>query len=568
LVPGSNVSHADADAAQPDSATRAKRSFLANISHEIRTPMNAIIGFAHLMRRDPLSPRQQDHLDRIEQAGQHLLQLINDILDFARIEAHQTVLQPSNVRLHDSMRAVVASVADEAATKGLRLQLDLDQAPVWLHVDRARLEQVLGHLVGNAVKFTCQGHVLLRVLTLPDAGLRFEVHDSGPGVPESRQPHLFEAFEQADVSTTRRFGGTGLGLAICHRLVSLMQGRIGLSSQLGAGSLFWFELPVGERAVPPLPLAGASTALEPMVEPMPHAIPPGHSGVGGLAALAAAQAPAGQAAEAPRALDTTPPEQALPVPLAGGGAADDPELDDVQQTRLGCLPGLKLKQGLAHVGGDWPLYRHALGLFVRHHGQDTWRLTQLAEQGDVAGLRQLAHALAGAASTLAAQPLAQRAHALEHALSADASARPAESLQGAGPVAPLPLAQLAQPVVQALLPLLAGLRQILRLPDGPAQPPEPTAPAWSSRSDMGAAPAAVGSGAAAVADAANLRRLLLQLQPLLRSHDTSALEVLAQVQPQLRAALGPLADTLAEQVQNFSFEEARRSLGLVLKQLP
>ena len=251
-----------------DAASQAKSAFLANMSHEIRTPMNAIIGFAHLIKRDALSPRQREHLDKITDAGAHLLQVINDVLDFSKIEAHKIVLEHSDFDVRDSVQRSTAMLADKARARGVAVQVSAEGCPARVRGDRLRLEQILLNLVGNAVKFTHQGQVHLRVRAMPPPGgqaywLRFEVEDSGIGIQASQMPHLFEAFEQGDASTTRRFGGTGLGLAICKRLAELMHGRIGAQSQPGQGSLFWFELPFGRaQAAPdpaPLPLASSTT---------------------------------------------------------------------------------------------------------------------------------------------------------------------------------------------------------------------------------------------------------------------------------------------------------------------
>jgi PAS domain S-box-containing protein len=245
--------------ATADAASQAKSAFLANMSHEIRTPMIAIIGFAHLLRRDPLTPRQREHLGRITDASQHLLEVINDILDFSKIEAHKVDLETTDFDPRDSIGRVVAMLHDRARAKQLVLAVQTAQCPPALRADRLRLEQVLLNLIGNAVKFTLQGRIEVRATALEgDAGsawLRFEVEDSGVGIAPEQIAHLFAAFEQADVSTTRRFGGTGLGLAISKRLVELMHGRIGVSSAPGRGSLFWFELPL-LRPQPGHPLAG------------------------------------------------------------------------------------------------------------------------------------------------------------------------------------------------------------------------------------------------------------------------------------------------------------------------
>jgi PAS domain S-box-containing protein len=231
-----------------DAASQAKSAFLANMSHEIRTPMNAIIGFAHLLRRDPLTPRQLDHLGRITDASQHLLQVINDILDFSKIEAHKIRVEEVDFDPRASIERVVAMLLDKAAVKQVALLARLAHCPPALRGDRLRLEQILLNLIGNAVKFTPRGHVEVRAWPLHDATdaewLRIEVEDTGIGVAPEQMEHLFDAFEQADASTTRRFGGTGLGLAISKRLIELMHGRIGVRSQPGQGSTFWFELPL------------------------------------------------------------------------------------------------------------------------------------------------------------------------------------------------------------------------------------------------------------------------------------------------------------------------------------
>ncbi|MFO1326222.1 MAG: PAS domain S-box protein [Rubrivivax sp.] len=234
-----------------DAASQAKSAFLANMSHEIRTPMNAIIGFAHLLTRDPLTPRQRDHLGKITDASQHLLQVINDILDFSKIEAHKITLEETDFVLRDSLARVLTMQSDAARAKRLPIELAVHpRVPAVLRGDRLRLEQILLNLLSNAVKFTPAGRIDVRVDTLvatvADAPptLRLEVGDTGIGMTDEQLQHVFEAFAQADASTTRRFGGTGLGLAISKRLVHLMGGRIGARSQPGRGSTFWVELPL------------------------------------------------------------------------------------------------------------------------------------------------------------------------------------------------------------------------------------------------------------------------------------------------------------------------------------
>ena len=251
-----------------DSANQAKSAFVANMSHEIRTPMNAILGFSHLLRRDPLTPRQQDHLAKMSDAGQHLLQVINDILDFSKIEAQRLVLDEQEFNLAESLDHVLAMVRDRAKVKQVVLHRRLAPgSPDWVQGDRLRLEQILLNLLSNAVKFTDRGQIELKVEALPapapgEAGspwLRFEVCDTGIGMSEPQILHLFEAFRQADASTTRRYGGTGLGLAISQRLAALMGGRIDVDSVLGQGSRFRVDLPLRRVAGPP-PVPAESAA--------------------------------------------------------------------------------------------------------------------------------------------------------------------------------------------------------------------------------------------------------------------------------------------------------------------
>jgi PAS domain S-box-containing protein len=225
-------------------ASQAKSAFLANMSHEIRTPLNAIIGLTHLLRRDIQAPQPFDRLGKVADAAQHLLQLINDILDLSKIEAGKLTLEQTEFDIGPLLQRVTSLVADKAREKQLDLQVEADGLPHRLRGDPTRLSQALLNLLSNAVKFTERGVVRLCVTQLDRAPgacrLRFEVIDSGIGIGAATLPSVFSAFEQADSSTTRRFGGTGLGLAITRRLVELMQGEVGASSEIGVGSRFWF----------------------------------------------------------------------------------------------------------------------------------------------------------------------------------------------------------------------------------------------------------------------------------------------------------------------------------------
>src|SRR5882672_4612511 len=248
-----------------DAANRAKSAFLANMSHEIRTPMNAILGFTHLLQSDLRTPGQIERLAKIDEAAHDLLTIINDILDLSKIESGKLTLEHTDFSLDAVLARNCALVADRARDKGLELVVDTDRLPDLLRGDSTRLSQALLNLLSNAVKFTEKGTILLRVEMLasePDSVLaRFVVRDTGIGIAPEKIAHLFEAFEQADVSTTRRFGGTGLGLAITRRIAQLMGGDAGVESATAIGSTFWFTAQFGRGvassvAVKPSPLNG------------------------------------------------------------------------------------------------------------------------------------------------------------------------------------------------------------------------------------------------------------------------------------------------------------------------
>jgi signal transduction histidine kinase len=232
-----------------EQATRAKSTFLAIMSHEIRTPLNGILGMAQLLSRDTLAPLQRQRVQAIGWAGDALLSLVNDILDFSRIEAGRFQLDPTDFDLAELLEATRAIVEARAQEKGLRLDFQLDPAAVGIYrADGNRIRQVLLNLLGNAVKFTDRGRVSLRVRVIEtqaeQATLGFEVSDTGIGIADEVLPKLFQEFTQSDQSIARRFGGSGLGLAISRRLVELMGGEIGVESRLGEGSTFHFQLPL------------------------------------------------------------------------------------------------------------------------------------------------------------------------------------------------------------------------------------------------------------------------------------------------------------------------------------
>ncbi|WP_079435304.1 CHASE domain-containing protein [Zoogloea sp. LCSB751] len=241
-----------------EAANRAKSSFLANMSHELRPPMNAIIGLTHILSRKNADPDQRERLGRISRAAGHLLQLLNDVLELSRIDAERLPIEEVPFQLKAVIANVDSLVGTDVAARGLQLRLELapELADLPLLGDPLRLQQVLLNIIGNAIKFTHQGSVTLAVSGASEGSdgllLRFEVRDTGIGIPADALHRIFQPFEQADSSTTRRFGGTGLGLTICQRLVRLMGGEIGVDSIPGEGSVFWFTCRVA-RSARPLP---------------------------------------------------------------------------------------------------------------------------------------------------------------------------------------------------------------------------------------------------------------------------------------------------------------------------
>ncbi len=229
-----------------EAANRAKSAFLANMSHELRTPMNGIMGMTNLALRRATEPKLSEWLTNIKQSSMHLLAVINDILDISKIEAERLTLESRDFKLNEVMKELCNLVGQSAKDKGLKFNIDLSPAlgDVALRGDPLRLGQILLNLTSNAIKFTAAGEVTVRAV-LAEAGtadmvVRFEVRDTGIGISAEEQGRIFSPFEQADDSMTRRYGGTGLGLAICKRLAHAMGGSVGVESQTGKGSLFWF----------------------------------------------------------------------------------------------------------------------------------------------------------------------------------------------------------------------------------------------------------------------------------------------------------------------------------------
>lgn len=231
-------------------ANQAKSDFLANMSHEIRTPLNSMIGMVEILLNEELSPTHRNHLLSIYDSSSLLLSLINDILDLSKVEAGELTIERTEISLSLLVGQIISLIEIQANERGLDVRLEYETAlPQYVLTDPIRLRQILLNLLGNAVKFTSHGHILLQVqchsISDSEVSVRFAVHDTGMGISQEKQAHIFNKFSQADSSTTRRFGGSGLGLSIAEKLVTKMGGALNVKSQPGVGSCFYFHLPFG-----------------------------------------------------------------------------------------------------------------------------------------------------------------------------------------------------------------------------------------------------------------------------------------------------------------------------------
>ncbi len=579
-----------------EAANQAKSTFLANMSHEIRTPMNAIVGLVHLLKRQPLAAEQMDKLNKIGDASQHLLSVLNDILDISKIEAGKLQLESTDFMLNALLTNVCAIVQDKADKKGLRLCVEIDSAlNTPLRGDTTKITQALLNYLANAVKFTEHGQIILRsqCIAATSSGLqvRFEVEDSGIGIPAEARKRIFDSFEQADSSTTRKHGGTGLGLTINRHLAHMMGGEVGVSSQPGKGSLFWMTIALQHGAAPlsedNTPSRQSNESLRgkrlliaednlinrevctEMLRDTGLAIEVAENGLQALekarssrydAILMDMQMPVLNGLEATRAILALPGYANIPIiamtanvfeedrrdtRTAGmvdhiGKPVDPEELINtlvkwLQQPHAAApetsagparpdaaglpdIPGLDTVTGLKALRGRTESYLRLLHLYADNHRNDGELLQACLSRGDYPQIRQIVHALKGAAGTLGATQVQKLAAELEEVIRNQGDDTEIEKR-----IEELGIAQSS--VINGIVALN-----------------------WPEKTTQKYAPG-------------ENREILAKLKTLVAENNVEANTLLRNAAPQLQAALGDRYQDVAHLISNFEYEKALEVLA-------